>query len=178
MVSFPLDLHLHRRPLQHPLEGARLLRIAVEPVRKPRLAILKMLLQVALQLRQPRSAGAEDPRSADRVAQQRIEQVLQRHVLVRRAFASREGQPQGDSSSLVIDRLIPVPSYSKKETPPPWPCAPPLPPCLGDLVSVNARDAHATGMDLQHQIVRHGGSLLKTTSSTWMTNSWVVKSSL
>ena len=87
-------LHLHCRPLQHPLEGARLLGIAVIPVRQPRLAILKMLLEVALQLRQPRPAGAEDPRR-DRVPEQRIEQVLQRHVLVPARLRFREGQPQG-----------------------------------------------------------------------------------
>jgi len=92
MVSLPLDLHLHRRPLQHPLEGARPAPDRGRTRPEAALAILKMLFQVALQLRQPRSAGAEDPRR-DRVSQQRIEQVLQRHVLVPARLRFAKAQP-------------------------------------------------------------------------------------
>ena len=87
-------LHLHRRPLQHALEGAGLLRVAIESVRQLRLAFQQVLLQLALQFLKAGPAGAQDA-GRHRVAQQRVQQVLQRHVLVPPRLRLREGQPQG-----------------------------------------------------------------------------------
>ena len=87
-------LDLHRGPLQHALERARLLGVPIESVRQLPLAFLEMLLEVALELRQPGAAGAQDSRR-NRVAQERVQQVLQRHVLVPPRLRLREGQPQG-----------------------------------------------------------------------------------
>ncbi len=86
-------LHLHGGPLQDPLESAGLLRIAVEPVRELRLAVLQVLLQIPLQLGQPRPAGAQDP-GGDGVPEKGVEQVLQRDVFVPPRLRLREGEPQ------------------------------------------------------------------------------------
>ena len=90
---FPRRLHLHRCPLQHPLEGAGLFRIALAPFRKLGLRLGQVAFEVPFQLHQPGPAGAQDPRR-DRVAQQRVEKVLQRHMLVPPRLGLGERQPQ------------------------------------------------------------------------------------
>src|SRR5207237_9647209 len=58
------------------------------------LGCLEMLVEVALGLRQRGAARAQDSRR-NRVAQERAQRVLQRHVLVPPRLVLREGQPQG-----------------------------------------------------------------------------------
>ena len=87
-------LHLQRRALQHPLERLGVLGFPVRPAGERRLGLVQVLLELAAQLGQPGAARAQDA-GRHRIAEQGIEQVLQRDVLVAPRLGFREGQAQG-----------------------------------------------------------------------------------
>ena len=86
-------LHVEHRRLQHAPERERLLGLLLLTARELLDRVLKVLVEIAPELRHVGAAGGEDP-LAVRIVRQRVEQVLERQVRVtpRGRFAVGDGQ--------------------------------------------------------------------------------------